>query len=199
MIKQALLLAECGNQSNSREASDSLKQTYDNILVSMSDLRSKLTQIKDFNCHILCLKMLEQIYSVRPDAAFECYYQCTLLISHGIASLADQDKEIFFMAVKRITKMVKANISKQDVEMTVDVDSDAEQNYRRTSDNSFKQIKPKEPCHKFSLQQLKHLLRPSVIQHYPKIALLAYEAFSEYMGIFDNEFCSLYSLYVERY
>ena len=55
----------------------------------MSDLRSKLTQIKDFNCHILCLKMLEQIYSVRPDAAFECYYQCTLLISHGIASLSD--------------------------------------------------------------------------------------------------------------
>lgn len=179
-----------------------MEQIQDNILVQLIDLQSKLTQIKDFNCHILCLKMLDRIVSLRPDA-FECYYQCTLQISKQIASLPDQDKELFFMAVKRITKMIKANMGRQDVEMTtcVDVDSDTEPAvYYKTPDGSFKQKESRSPTNlKYSLQQLKHLLRPSVIQHYPKIALLAFDAFSEYMTIFDNPFCSLYSLCTERY
>lgn len=44
-----------------------------------------------------------------------------------------------------------------------------------------------------SLAFLKPMLQNEVIKHYPKLALLAFDTFSEYMEVFDNEFCSLYT------
>lgn len=37
-----------------------------------------------------------------------------------------------------------------------------------------------------------------MIQHYPKMALLAYDALSEYIDIFDNQYCNIFQMWREK-
>lgn len=112
-----------------------------------------------------------------------------------MAYLSDQDKEVFYTEVKRLIKIIKTKIARGTDDADMNSDSEGSGCLVRQKDNSFQFA----GSTKIQLAWLEPLLSIQVLHSYPKMALLAYEAFSEYIDVFDNEFCSLYNQFIDKF
>ncbi len=105
------------------------------VLDCLETVNFKFTEKSEVSCQILCLKILSKFLN---HDSLECYYLYLKQISRKIAFLCEQDKEVYYIEVKRLIKIIKTKIAKGTDDEEMLADDEATTGYlEQQNDQSF--------------------------------------------------------------